>query len=128
MVSKRVSVASAPEILLVSISRLSPSGAKSTVGLSIDRELLAQPFDARFQFAAAATHTGNSVKGGHYVAYGKRDKDWFLFDDNTVRAWNVDSGLQQASFKQNVTFVILQRTALVNQPIARADSDMDVDD
>lgn len=129
-VSKRLQATSAPELLLVSISRLTSSGAKSKADVNIERDLLANPFDARYEFAGAATHLGESVKGGHYIAHGKRNAHWYSFDDHRVDRWDVDSGLKLAAFRQNVTVALFRRTALVpvsGQPAAAEEMDTDSD-
>lgn len=37
-----------------------------------------------YSIQSVIIHAGDSLAGGHYYAYCKREKGWFLFNDETV--------------------------------------------
>lgn len=80
--SRHVSgVARTPSVLFACVSRTNADGRKSSVPVSIDREMYVH--GAAYAFKAAVVHSGATADDGHYVAITPR----FVFDDHRASGW-----------------------------------------
>eukprot|EP00731_Ephydatia_muelleri_P019889 Em0012g714a len=101
---RKSSIAKLPNILMIYLKRFQTnfqSGGRCKVHTHVtfplrDFELSddlmsesAKSAQLKYTLIAVINHTGD-MKGGHYTAYGKRNNEWFSFDDSTVECISED--------------------------------------
>lgn len=55
-------------------------------------------YSTKYELIAVAEHLGGSINSGHYIAYGKRDKSWFQFNDSSISRINEDDALSKSAY------------------------------
>lgn len=57
------------------------------------------PSDNRYSLFAVINHLGNSINGGHYIAYVRQQRDyWYKCDDHVITRTNLQEVLDSEGY------------------------------
>lgn len=101
-IKKRMFIVHPPEYLILQIKRFQylpyPKKLSSNVRFGMNLSLedcSTEP--AGYELISVAEHSG-SMKSGHYIAYGKRNNNWYLFDDSDCSEASVREVLKAQAY------------------------------
>ncbi|KAG0441947.1 Ubiquitin carboxyl-terminal hydrolase Usp2 [Dictyocoela muelleri] len=70
-----------PEVLIIQLKRFWGVRSKDTRGVQFSKKL--KIMNLSYRLIGYICHMG-TLKGGHYVAYAERNRNWYCFDDSNV--------------------------------------------
>ena len=77
-----------PKYLIITLKRYTNSNNKINNPVIMNKNLSIN--NNNYEMRGFIYHSG-ITNGGHYVYYGKRNNDWYLFNDNSVSKINIDN-------------------------------------
>ena len=96
-----------PKVLFVKADRTNPNDHASKLDSEITIEEVVRIEKKNYQLAAVLVHIGDTINGGHYYTFGRRNNQFYCFNDRNVRAAQPgDIDLIQ----KNVSYFIYERT------------------
>ncbi|CAD8149825.1 unnamed protein product [Paramecium pentaurelia] len=95
---KSLQIISIPQILVLHLKRFQflPSCHKNNKTITYPMDIL-NFGNQTYRLRAVIVHTGN-LQQGHYFSYAKRYHQWFLFNDETVKAATKKQVLMQSAY------------------------------
>jgi len=54
--------------------------------------------NTKYTLFAVAEHIGSSINAGHYIAYCKRNSNWYRFSDSSVSISDEDDSLSKSAY------------------------------
>lgn len=82
-----------PEVLIIQFKRF--LGFKSKDMQKVDFQKSLKIKNLTYKLIGYICHSG-TLRGGHYVAYGERNREWYYFDDSTVIRAGKDMNINDA--------------------------------
>lgn len=101
-IKKHMFIVHPPEYLILQIKRFQylPYPKKLSYNVRFGMNLSLEDCSmesARYELISVAEHSG-SMKSGHYIAYGKRNNRWYLFDDSDCSEASVSEVLKAQAY------------------------------